>query len=254
MTLIPEVQSALCAAVARSASSPARRGRIPMRRGLLIAAATILVSTSALAAATHWSPQLGDSRRGHPTVANASIPADQLAALAVLRRPQTDADRGPAVLSVLKLLGKEESGGIHLDGVRLLATHSDGGALILIPAQRSGSHDRGHPSDVQRNTLLLLSSNHRSAGGTRGTVSDLRAGRISMSSLRNPVLIGNRPDGFVAEGLVPDGVVKVEVTLRGGIVKTAAVYNNSYEIPTGKQAGGLRTRWQHADGHFSKPR
>ena len=250
MTLMPEVETALRSAVSGLQSKPVRRRGMTLRRGLLIAAGTVLVSGSAFAAATKWSPQLGDARRGHPTVADEGIPKDQLAALAVLRRPQTEADRGPQVRRVLKVIGSEETGGIHLDGVRLLASHGDR-SLVLVPAQRVGSHQRGFPSTIQRNTLLLIAAGPASAGATRGTASELRARGITVSTSGS--ISADGASGWTVNGLVPDGVIGVEVTLRGGVVKTATVHNNSYEIPTGGQIGYLRTRWQHADGHFSKP-
>jgi hypothetical protein len=45
---------------------------------------------------------------------------DQLAALAILRRPQTDADRGALVRSALRVLSRQMITGIHTDAIRVI--------------------------------------------------------------------------------------------------------------------------------------
>src|SRR5262249_50822593 len=124
MTLLPEVHESLARAVA---ARGARRPWWRSPRGIAwCAAGAVAAGGSALAASAGWHPILGDSHRGHPREARAPVPADQLAALAVLRRPQTDADRTRHVRFVLRLLVAGEISGVHVDAIRLLRTRPDG--------------------------------------------------------------------------------------------------------------------------------
>jgi len=85
-----------------------------------------------------WTPVVGDDDRGHPTIARDSVPPEQAEALAVLRRPQSDADRSPQVQAVLKLLGSDGMRGVRVDSIRLLDARSDG-VTILVRRPRSTS-------------------------------------------------------------------------------------------------------------------
>jgi hypothetical protein len=157
--------------------------------------------------------------------------SDDLASyLGILRRPQTDADRGPRVQVVLKLLSTRGVTGVDRDGVRLLAERPDG-VTLLIPRMGADLQDARHRSSVQPEALCLVRSNDRlyrsqgmgdpgplSGSMTCGSVADLCAGRIAFA--------------IPPAGLVPDGVASVELTLRNGTVLTAEVHNNAYELPT----------------------
>jgi hypothetical protein len=246
MTLLPEVHESLASAVAT------RRARRPWwrsaRGAAWCAAGAAIVSGSAVAATTGWHPILGDSDRGHPQEARAPVPGDQRAAIAVLRRAQTDADRTPHVLAVLRLLVRAEINGVHVDGVRLLRTRSDG-VTILVPAERVGRHDNGYQSSVRRQVLCVLTSTRfrpgtkglSGAGQVCGTTADLRTTGIRMNM--------HTQNGWVVNGLVPDGVARVVIRLRRHHSVTAPVRDNLYEVNTGRElppAWGVR--WLDADG------
>jgi hypothetical protein len=246
MTLLPEVHESLARAIA---ARGARRPWWRSPRGIAwCAAGAVAVSGSALAASTGWHPILGDSHRGHPREARAPVPADQLAALAVLRRPQTDADRTRHVRFVLRLLAGGEISGVHVDGIRLLRTRPDG-VTILVPTERVGRHDAGYASSIRRRVLCILTSVEvapanglTGAGQVCGTTADLRAGAIRAATRTSR--------GWIVNGLVPDGVARVVVRLRGHRSQSAPVRDNFYELNTG---GALPpfwgSRWLDAHGH-----
>src|SRR3954469_19952333 len=86
-----------------TAPAPHRWRRRRFCRVGLFALGAAIVSGTAAAATGGWHPLLGSPDRGpRPHPARADVPADQLAALAILRRPQTDVDRGPLVRQALK--------------------------------------------------------------------------------------------------------------------------------------------------------
>jgi hypothetical protein len=249
MTLIPEVHDALAHAV--GTVQPQRSRWRPARRTLLLTAGAIVISGSAIAATGGWHPILGDDHRGHPQPAHTSVPADQLAALGVLRREQTSADRSPDVRQILRLLPRREINGIHVDGIRLLRQRADS-ATVLIPTEREGSHDPGYPSSLQRRVLCVLTGITRapesghfpggfSAGGTCGNVQQLRTTGISAT-------VGS-DRGYILGGLVPDGVRRVVIRLRHHRLVRASVRDNYYEVNTGKEvAPGWPMRWIDANG------
>jgi hypothetical protein len=257
VTLIPEVHDALARAVnARSRTS--RRWHV--RRAALLLVGTLIATGVALAATGAWHPMLGDNHRGHPTVARTPVPGDQSAAIAVLRRPQTDADRGPQIQAVLRLLPRQEIGGVHTDGIRLLRRRPDG-VTILVPAERVGRHDKGYRSSIQRRVLCVMASSHQMpqttrvpSGRTVRTPGGLFAGQAcgGLMQLRTTGigLAINGPKGFLTIGLVPDGVASVIVRLRHHRLITAPVRNNLYEVSTGAElAPGWGVTWLDAAGH-----
>lgn len=242
-------------AAAVAPSPKRRRFRRLSRRGAgLLGAAALLVGGTAIAATGPWSPQLGGAHRGHPTVATTPVPGDQTAALAVLRRPQTDADRTPRVEALLKLLSKRELGGIRLDSLRLLADRPDG-ITVLVAVERVGTNDPGYPPQRKHNQLCLFqtATDHAridgrrvamtSAGWTCGTVADIAAGRM---------MSGAQWDGRLGMGgLLPDGVVRVEIPLTGGPTIQAPVVDNTFHVDTAVPVGHYNrnnVRWFDADG------
>lgn len=260
MTLMPEVQQALARAVTRPTRARKPR-RWRSRRTILFALLAVLISGSALAA-TQWVPQLGNGRGKSPSRASSEIPTDQLADLAVLRRPQSASDRGPQVQAVLKLLSAHEIGGVHTDGIRLLSRH-EGGAMVLIPSQRTGADEKGVPLHATVNALNVLYSYQltprtatvrRRDGSTRqittpaGRASTAVSGTIAQLHTGEIAGIATDQNSVHLYGLVPDSVARVQATLRGHKTRTAEVHNNAYDLPLGSQAGTLTTLRQQ-NGH-----
>ncbi len=100
----------------RSAHPRARR----VRRGALPGSLALLASATALAATHPWSPTLGGPHRGHPTTSTSPVPSTELRLLGVLRRPQTAADRAPAVQTTLRFLVAAEQHGVRTASIRNL--------------------------------------------------------------------------------------------------------------------------------------
>lgn len=208
-----------------------RSGRLSRRTAGLLGLGLVLVGGTAIAATAPWSPQLGDARRGHPTVATTPVPTDQTAALAVLRREQTEADRGPRVTAALKMLAPETTDGLRLDSVRLLADRGDG-ASILVASERTFTGLADDGPDTRDQLCFLQSFDFSSRSGKRvrmpgmgmscGSVEDIQTGRM---------MSGSRWNGRISlSGLLPDGVATVEVPLRGGPTLRAKVTNNTFFI------------------------
>lgn len=213
MTLMPQVHDALHQAARRRARSPRRRWlTVPAA----VAGLAVTGAATAALAATGWNPVVGSDEHGHPSVAASPVPAAQSAVLGVLRRPQTDADRGPEAQAMLRLLSPDETDGVRLDDIRLVYRGASGSA-VLLPVKRLG--DPAHPESVTRDALCLHETRTGAdgAGGHCGTEAEVPYG------------------GFrtVTSGLVPDGVASVRVTLKddAGTVLTAPVHDNYYRLP-----------------------
>jgi hypothetical protein len=250
------------------AAAPTRVGRGPVRRHrarwlALIAAGGVVAGGTALAATGAWHPVLGSPDRGpQPLAARAGVPADQLAALAILRRPQTDADRGPLVQSALKALSREFINGIHTDAIRVVH-HGPREVVVLIPAERVGPHGKGQRVHAERNDLCLMSGAYQKAS----TVGTLRfpAGyswgmacggmdRVGSTGLETGYggrIVGRGKFAEVTSHrvtLVPDGVARVTVRLRGGRSVTVPVVDNVYSYTIHGSPAYLGTTWLGADG------
>jgi hypothetical protein len=255
--LIPEAYRDLIGYVQRQSASDGREARTLRRfrrRGVVtVGVVAALATGTALAATAPWRPQVGNNRIGHPRVSTDPLPADLVNALSVLRRPQNDADRDPAVQALLTLLGPRENAGIHVDGVRLLQTRADG-VTVLMPADRIGTSDPGEFSSERHNVVCMLYGipghivrgrmTSPSAGSKCGDTADLNAGRI---------LLGGQYAGRLElNGLVPDGVAEVAVRLRDGATVRATVANNSFHIDTAAADGTYEDApitWLDENGH-----
>lgn len=263
MTLLPEVRETLLAVVEARASGSAKSSW--RRRGARSGGSALLgvaVAGSAIAATSVWSPQVGDEQRGTPSLASGPLPPEQLASLAVLRRAQSAADRGPEARAALKLLVAHEEGGIHLDGVRLLSRHA-GGALVLIPQARSGSHDPGYASSIERDVLVLNYSQRlptasatvrRLADGSRrrvtypgGNVTASTSGTADQLRRNDIVSVTRVGTRWRVYGLVPDHVAAVR---RDGAPEAAQVrvHDNSFELLLGSAMPTTHLQWLDRQG------
>ena len=258
---------------------PQRRRRRPSRRIGLLAIAGVIVSGTAVAATSGgWRPLLGSSDRPRPLVATSSVPSEQLAALAILRRPQTAADRGPIVQEALRKLDRQNINGIHTNAIRVIF-HSPREVAVLIPAQRFGHQIKGVSASktVQRDVLYLMSGSYQNAriwkitsggkpktirfpggyswGGTLGTLETLRTSGIQTGTSPDGsggVVLDGRPERIVNRRvtLVPDGVARVKVRLRAGRSVTVPVHNNVYRYTVrGSLPPAWGATWLDAAGH-----
>ncbi|WP_210493693.1 hypothetical protein [Patulibacter sp. SYSU D01012] len=263
----PAIERAVQARLhARIPSRRRARGRLRGRvrhlgwRGGLLTAGAIAVGGTALAATAPWRPQLGNDDVGHPTPATSPVPADQRATLGVLRRPQSDADRGPRVRWVLRMASPDVFDGVRVASVRLARPLPHGGSIVVLPVERSGHDDPGYPRSTRRDVVCLQITSWTTvrgrpglggglgSGGTCGNAADIRSGHMMM---------GAQFDGELGvSGLVPDGVRTVEVPLRGGPTLRLPVSDNVYyadmETPRGR-FNPVRVRWLDAAGRVVGP-
>jgi hypothetical protein len=201
---------------ALSTRPAARRARLRRlsRRTAALALAAVVVTGTALAATQPWAPSLGRPElRDVPASTSASgVPADQVALLGVLARPQDSDDRGARTHELLRHLGVEASG-VRTDSIRAL-TSPAGEDAVLVSVERAGAvAGAGEPG--QSDALCVLVAD----GGFCGTADDLGAGHFLMLA------------GSHLYGLVPDGVSSVALDYQGGQSRSAAVRDNFYVIP-----------------------
>ncbi|HEX4032949.1 MAG TPA: hypothetical protein VHX66_00760 [Solirubrobacteraceae bacterium] len=216
---------------------PARRRRGFSVRGrwvarpVAIALALVAFAGTAFAAVAIWTPLLGTSQYGYnPGAATSPPPGDQLAALAVLRRPQTDADRGALSQEALTYIN-DYTKGVRTAWVRLLAS-VDGEAFVLVPVEErdATASTGGAPGTSQplANALCLYSIETVGVFAINGgcwSVADVNAGRASQA--------------FESQffGLAPDGATSATLSSPGAAPLSAPVRNNFFDISLSQTAG-----------------
>jgi hypothetical protein len=246
-TVLPELSDDLAAAAERLAvtapsTTRGRRGR-RARFVALCTAAIVGVGGVATAATGLWNPQIGDGSDA-PSVARDAPPQAQLDALGVLRRPQTDADRGENSEYTLKFFGSLR--GVRLAYVRLLGTEAGGAGYVLVPAASEGTdgvparlralkaqHDAGAggvpPKDslsATKDPLCLFARDPSGSGGGVNCFSlqQVLDGRATMG--RSPA------HGPLTQfGLVADNVAQVRAG-NGPTAPVVDVRDNFFEITT----------------------
>ncbi len=269
MTLIPEVHDGIARAVAARASR--RRWWHPSRRAGLLATGGLVVGGTALAATGGWHPTLGSPDRGlPPRVATVGVPQEQLVALSILRRPQTEHDRGPMVERGLRVLDRRGIDGVHTDGIRVLFQTPREFAMV-VPAERSGpagfrhrdvlclmstSFSRAKAIPIRRHgkrRTIRLPSGFAGWGMTCGEMERLRTTGIATGTTPDPdsALIVNgvpRRPTIRQVVLVPDGVARVTVRLRHRRTVTVPVHDNVYRYTIHGFPAQMGTLWFDADG------
>jgi hypothetical protein len=202
----------------------ARRRRV-RRRGSLIAVVVALTTGTALAATRPWQPLLGNDRQGHPTTSVQPVDADVLGLLAVLRRAQTDADRGPDVQSALRAIG-DQNHGVRVASVRRVGETPAGQPVVLVPVERFGDDAAGPSATSVGNALCLYYPVTPAAGQPAATGYPC----WTTPQLASGDAVGHAQgaDGQHIFGLVPNGVHTVTVWLTGGTQVTATVANNYF--------------------------
>jgi hypothetical protein len=218
------------AAARRPLAAPSRReraARIPhvifprLSRPIAIGL-TLTAFAGAATAGVLWLPQIGDSRFGEnpPSISATAPPQNQLAALAVLRRPQTTADQNGALTTGALRAINSYTTGVRTNYIRVLAG-SDSTGFVLVPvAQRLAGGASDAPSSPLSNALCLYAAN--SAGLDFVNCYSLRQ---VLAGTAGSVAFGNQ-----MFGLAPDGVATVTVSFASGIKLSAPVQNNLYDL------------------------
>lgn len=229
---------------AGSAAAPRRRSwwrRSP--RTVALALAGLTVSATALAATTPWQPLFGDPtyESPQPRVTGSAPPADQLALLGVLRREQTEDDRGPVTRQALRFFGTSTQD-VYTRYIRHLPAGAGPLPAILVPARSWSVAGLFEKDDV----LCVFVGEAGGDGGAKGcyTTAEIRRGR------------GGGALGPVVYGLVPDGVAEVRVRYPDG-TRRVPVRDNFFELSAPGRAvagGGVSparswgTTWVGPDG------
>jgi hypothetical protein len=141
------------------------------------------------------------------------VPADQVALLGVLKRPQDSADRGAHTQGLLRHLGVEASG-VRTDSIRAVTSPAGVGAVLVSVEGVGAVAGAGAAEPGQSDALCVLVAD----GGFCGNTDDLRAGRLM-------VLAGDH-----VYGLVPDGVSSVALSYPDGETRSAGVRDNFYAV------------------------
>jgi len=255
-SMLPEVEHALVAAAAR----PQRR-RVTRKRIAAVGVVVMLAGGSAIAATAPWTPVLGNPGGGFATATQKKGPPQQTTLLAVLRRPQNAADRGPDVQETLRSLVASIDHGVRLSEVRKLGSTSDGKAVVLTPEMRFGDDEPGPRVDDINDALCIeypLPTQGASiestelATGKHVTITSpgggVARGCFSSDNVRNGTAITASGGGKRAHtwGLVPDGIAHVEVA---GI--RVPVENNFFDVPAVSSTG--TATWYDPQDHVVSP-
>jgi hypothetical protein len=213
----------------RALPAQRERRRAPRRRTLVVAALAAAVATPALAATAPWRPLLGDDHRGHPA-ASADVPsAAALRSLAVLRRPQGEVDRGPLARRALRFFGTATQE-IMTAHVRVLRSTGPAAGITLVPVKAYSP-----PGTSKAGEQLCLYMPDRNGDGGAQSCVPPGALREQLPAELGPTLYG----------LVPDGVARVRIEMRGGPPAEAEVRENLYavEVPKEARGGPVSLKW-----------
>jgi hypothetical protein len=181
-----------------SASRPARRF-VPA----LAVAAALLV---ALVIARSGSGTVDEETVATPTPqAETPLPPDQLANFAVLRRPQSDADRAPEVDAIVKRMGK-----VRRSEVRVLRAKP---LTLLVPVELQ----RGPHATLKDQLCLAVSADGKGFGSTCASLQDTLDARLRYTI--PPI------------GIAPDFARRVKLRVRGGKTLTLTPHDNLYRAP-----------------------
>jgi hypothetical protein len=213
--LLDSLSVELAAAGERQARRVARRRRRARLAAAVAVALLGLIGAAVATGAFFWQPQLGNESQGHPTASPSDVPAAQLEVLSVLRRPQTEPDRGAASQYAARWLGTEFRG-VRTNSIRLLSN----GAVLF-------SAEHGPAGD---NSLCLFLADTEAGGFTCVGTDQLRRSGAALITVPRPNIKfqtkdgklvlhdghpvpvpGSKPSPQPARviGIVPDGVAAI---------------------------------------------
>jgi hypothetical protein len=219
-------------------ATPARvRRHLPratLLRHPLIIGIVLACGAGAAAGSSLWLAPAGNRLYGfNPGLTATAPPSAQLGALAVLRRPQGDGDRGRSVQSALADVNNFTAG-VRSNYVRVLESTHDG-PVVLVPVERwdTGAAATGSRAEI-RNALCVYYPFGRPGSLNNNThcwsFRQLMAGQ-ALASIDDHEY-----------GLVPDGVRSVRVT-SGSWSRSVRVSGNFFDVtlPNGSFSAGRRT-------------
>ncbi|MGX6448567.1 hypothetical protein ACVU7I_10945 [Patulibacter sp. S7RM1-6] len=222
MIQLPQLQESLLLANDRLVARAQRRAR-RLRLGLFTSVAVMGVSGAAVGAGALWGPILGHEDGNRPTPSATPVPQAQAARLSVLRRPQTNADRGAVAQAALRDADRRYRG-VRTGAVRTL-TSGGPASLVLVPVadQRAPTTAAGRLGQPTTRDALCLYIRMSASARTSKCFS-------GADVERGTVVVGAND---TTAGLVPDGVDAVRVPLRAGGTRDVPVRENAFVTTTG---------------------
>jgi hypothetical protein len=197
------------------------RARTPRLRYAIVVGAGVLCVGGAATASSLWLAPAGNPVYGfNPGLSSSAPPTAQLGALGVLRRPQTDADRGAYVQGALADVNNFTRG-LRSDYVRVLE-RTAAGPVVLVPVQTRDGTKAGPVVEPAIGDALcvyypIAASNSLYSSTHCWTTAQLLTGGAFAG-------IGDHE-----YGLVPDGVRSVRVAL-GTWQRSVAVAGNFFDV------------------------
>lgn len=227
----------------------AARWRIATLVTLACAVAATLVGTTQQAAGDPWAAAAGSGRDDAPATGRPD--ADELARLAVLRRPANAADR--AALAAVRRSGTVDTffHGVRERYVRVVGGGRGSGAPVLVPVETATKLTAGVEvyADPWRDLCLQLGGGGSGAGVACESIDALVSGHVTLSRGRTLAV------------LVPDGVRRVDVELSGGARASAPARDNAAvfrlsarQVPPTAVPIVVAMRWTGARGRVVGPR
>lgn len=136
-----ELTSSASASAHETKARPPKRSRRPgWRTGTFALIGALAISSGAYAARGLWQPELG-SDKDRPTAIAGPPSTDLVERIAVLRRPQSEADRGAASQQALRFPDSPRTG-IRTDFVRRVEPAGTADAAVLVPLKMHDGTER----------------------------------------------------------------------------------------------------------------
>jgi hypothetical protein len=227
---------------------------VPRRARIAAIAVVALLTGTAVAAVVPWTPDLGPGHARTFAIDATKPPQAQLDALGVLRRPQSDADRGAETRYALRFFGASV-GGVRTDYVRLLRRDPNGRSAVLVPVTAYHLNQPDSLPDAARKLLapgrdglcLFVRDPIDGGGQSCSPLADLRAGNVRGG-------IADRTSSLWW-GLVPDEVTSVRIRMAERDLVAAAVEDNYYSFTLPQREEGVTISsldWLDGAGHVIK--
>lgn len=237
-------------------STPSSASR---RRWRLIGGGTLVavVAVSGAYATGLWRPQLGSNPADPPAASARPVAPELLHQLAVLRRPQTEADRGAAATAALRFPATRRTG-IQTGAVRTVGL-AGGGTAVLVPMidQASGAQELclavlaadqtdaracATTAEVADGRLLVATSGPFAASAEAERTARRRDAQRAQGDtdggVRQPPSTGGTAR---VVGVAPDGVRAAWV----GEAGPATTADNVFDLGATGVPANLRARWDN---------